>query len=92
MIYFIEHDTAGNIVHVCADPQATIVPLINRVTFNDMNGNPLKDANGNELSPHGAALCEPLGISQEMFDRIMADGAAAYTCDPASLLIYKRAA
>lgn len=91
MIYFIEHDSAGNIVHVCSDPQATIVPLINRVTFSDVNGNPLKDAQGNDLSPYGAPLRDPLGINQETFNRLMSEGATSYTCDPDSQLIYKKA-
>jgi hypothetical protein len=81
MIYFIEHDEAGNIVHVCADPEATIVPLVNRVTFNGPDGNPLKDPTGAALSPFGSKLLDPAGIDEATFNELMSQGAGEFTFD-----------
>lgn len=91
MIYFVEHDGAGNIVHVCCDPEATIVPLINRVVFNDSNGNPLRDADGADLSPYGCKLIDPVGVDAATYNALIADGLDKYTCDPTSQLISRRA-
>lgn len=82
MIYFTEHDAAGNICHVCCDPLATIVPLINRVTFKDVNGNALKDDNGSLLSPFGQVLQAPAGISQADYNTLITNGIGNYTYDP----------
>jgi hypothetical protein len=79
MIYFIEHDEAGNIVHVCGDPEATIVPLVNRVVFNDSNGNPLKDGQGEALSPYGSKLLDPVGIDEETFNALKDEGSENFT-------------
>jgi len=84
MIYFIEHDEAGNIVHACADPMATIVPLVNRVIFNDSSGNPLRDTDGGELSPYGSKLLEPT-------ETITSGGLENYLCDPITLAVTKKA-
>jgi hypothetical protein len=81
MIYFIEADTAGNICHVCADPVATIVPLVNRVLFSDASGAPLKDASGNDLSPQGSPLVLPVGISADTYARIRDGGIDNFTFD-----------
>lgn len=90
MIYFIEHDAGENICHVCADPNATIVPLINRVTFNDVNGNPLKDASGNDLSSYALVLNPPTGITQDQFNTLMTDGIGNYTWDATNSVLVKR--
>ena len=79
MIYFIECDTAGNICHVCSDPMATIVPLINRVTFGNKDGTPNKDANGNDLAPSGLPLVAPVGIDVTTFNELMTGGVNNYT-------------
>ena len=92
MIYFIEHDKAGNIVHACFDPKATIVPLINRVTFKDLNGKPLMSAEGIDLSPYNSELAEPIGVDEAMYNSLIADGLANYTCDPITQVITKKAA
>lgn len=82
MIYFIEHDSQENIVHACSDPMATIVPLINRVVFNDDKGAPLKDDGGNFLSPYGFPLAEPVGIDQATYETLISDGLEKYTFNP----------
>lgn len=81
MLYFIEHDAAGNIVHVCGDPEATIVPLINRVVFNGPDGNPLKDAEGDFLSPFNSKLLDPVGIDKATFDALTSAGPDKYQFD-----------
>ena len=81
MIYFIEHDEAGNIVHVCGDPSITIVPLINRVTFNDKDGKPLKDTGGTDLSPFNSKMLDPVGVDKATYDAVMAAGMDKYTID-----------
>jgi hypothetical protein len=79
MIYFLECDTAGNICHVCADPMATIVPLVNRVTFGNKDGTPNKDANGNDLAPSGLLLVAPVGITVTTYNMLMSGGLNNYT-------------
>lgn len=91
MIYFIEHDTAGNICHVCADPNATIVPVVNRIFCQDPQGNPIKDADGNILSPYGQPLVEPDEISEDDYTMLMRDGASNYTFDATSAKVVKKA-
>lgn len=91
MIYFIEHDTQGNICHACADPNATIVPLINRVVFNKADGTPNKDADGKDLSPSGYPLAEPIGVDATTYNSLIADGINKYTCDPTTQVITKKA-
>jgi hypothetical protein len=90
MIYFIEHDTAGNICHVCADPNATIVPTINRIFVKDASGNPLKDAEGNLLSPFGQPLADPDEISEDEYNTLIAGGASNFTYDATSGTIVKK--
>jgi hypothetical protein len=92
MIYFIEHDKAGNIVHACCDPKATIAPLMNRVVFNDLNGDPLKSATGVDLSPYNSELVDPLEIDETTYISLMTDGLINYTCDPTTQVITKKAA
>ncbi|HTF66736.1 MAG TPA: hypothetical protein VK638_29035, partial [Edaphobacter sp.] len=89
---FIEHDSAGNIVHVCADPMATIVPLINRVTYRNPDGTPLVDAQGRDLSPFGSPLLEPVGIDSATYIDLIADGMENYIFDDASGKPVKRTA
>lgn len=84
MIYFIEYDEAGNIVHACADPAISMVPLINRVTFSDEVGNPLKDTDGADLSPYGAKLAEPMEVAEGIYTRLVSNGLDKYTCDAAT--------
>lgn len=84
MIYFIEHDDTGNIVHACSDPAATIVPLINRVTFRDANGNPLLTASGDDASPFGGTMLAPLGIDEATYTLLITNGLSKYMCDTAS--------
>lgn len=91
MIYFIEHDVAGNIVHVCADPMATMVPLVHRVQFNDANGAPLKDTEGNDLSPFNSKMLEPVEVDETQYNQLMADGAENYTFDSATETFSKKA-
>jgi hypothetical protein len=91
MIYFIEHDSAENIFHVCADPGATIVPLINRVTFNKPDGTPNKDANGNPLSPANLPLLDPVGIDAATYTLLLKDGMSNYTYDQTTKTVVKKA-
>lgn len=86
MIYFIEHDEAGNIVHVCGDPEATIVPLVNRVTFNGPDGKPLKDADGAALSSFGSKLLDPVGIDEATYSELVSGGANNYTYDGSTVV------
>ncbi|HVJ09786.1 MAG TPA: hypothetical protein VM554_15520 [Acidisarcina sp.] len=79
MIYFLEYDSGGNIVHVCGDPTITIVPLINRVEYKDANGNPLVDASGAPLSGSDHPMQEPVGIDQATHDMLIANGLDKYT-------------
>jgi hypothetical protein len=81
MVYFIEHDEEGNIVHVCGDPEATIVPLVNRVVFGDAHGNPLKDAEGAALSPFGSKLLDPVGIDEATYGALCSEGARNFLYD-----------
>lgn len=90
MIYFIEHDSAENIIHVCSDPSATIVPLINRITFKDKDGAPLKDVDGNDLSPYGFLMSEPIGIDKTTYDALLAEGLSKYTFNPTTNGITKK--
>ncbi len=90
MIYFIEHDSAGNIFHVCADPGATIVPLVNRVTFNKKDGVPNADASGNPLSPANLPLLDPVGIDAATYDLLISGGMTNYTYDQATQTVVKK--
>ena len=82
MIYFIEYDSAGDICHVCGDPMATIVPLVNRVTFTNADGTPAKDTNGNPLSSYGLPLADPACITADVFNTLVAGGVENFTYDP----------
>jgi hypothetical protein len=82
LIYFIEYDSAGNICHVCADPVATIVPLVNRVIFNGADGLPLKDSSGNALSVFNLPLADPAGITAGQYQTLMAGGVENFTYNP----------
>jgi hypothetical protein len=82
MIYFIEYDSAGDVCHVCGDPNATIVPLVNRVTFNNADGTPAKDANGNNLSPYGLVLADPAGVTVDVYNTLIAGGVQNFTYNP----------
>ncbi|MCU1251543.1 MAG: hypothetical protein JWQ49_4572 [Edaphobacter sp.] len=92
MIYFIEHDSAENICHVCADPGATIVPLVNRVAFSKSDGTLYKDASGNDLSPYGLILAEPVGIDAAAYDTLLAEGMQNFTYDTATQTVVKKPA
>ena len=92
MIYFIEHDSAENICHVCADPAATIVPLVNRVAFSKADGTPYKDASGNDLSPYGLVLADPVGIDAATYNTLMAEGMQNFTYDTATKTVVKKVA
>lgn len=90
MIYFLEHDEAGNICHACADPTATIVPLVNRVVFNKADGTPNKDANGKDLSPYNSPLVDPVGVAVAVYTSLIADGLDKYTYDIATATVTKK--
>jgi hypothetical protein len=81
MTYFIEHDSQENIVHACADPTATITPLVNRVTFRKQDGSPMQDEQGRDLSPYGFPLVEPVGIDQATYESLVDGGLDNYTYD-----------
>jgi hypothetical protein len=91
MIYFIEHDSAGNICHVCADPSATIIPTANRIFSSDSSGNPLKDAEGNLLSPYGLPLADPDEISEAEYKTLISGGVSNYSYEVGSGSIVKKA-
>ncbi len=77
MIYFLEHDEAGDIYHAGADPMATIVPLINRISVKN---------------PDGTAhpLAEPVGIDLATYDTLIAGGLESYRYDAAAGAIVKK--
>jgi hypothetical protein len=80
MIYFLEHDTAGNIHMIGCNPSATIVPLIN-IAFIAKDGVQQKDASGRPLSTWGLSVQEPVGIDQASFDMLMANKSENYFFD-----------
>jgi hypothetical protein len=85
MIFYIEHDTAGNIQMVACNPQATIVPLVNTTFLIDASGNELKDtATGKPLSKWNLPVEEPVGIDEATFKLLMANKADGYVYDMAS--------
>lgn len=93
MIFYLEHDTAGNIHLVACNPLATIVPLINTATLLDSKGNELKDAaTGKPLSKWGLPVEEPVGIDQATFDLLMANKSDGYIYDVASGTVKERTA
>ncbi|WP_213805768.1 hypothetical protein [Granulicella sp. dw_53] len=77
MIYFLEHDSTGFIYHVCADPDASIVPLINRVLPLNADKTPV-------------ALSLPVGIDVATYSTLVTDGMDKYTFDSATNTIVKR--
>jgi hypothetical protein len=89
MIYYIECDSAKNVHHICGDPNITIVPL---VSIADV-GLP-KDANGNSLSVYGLPLAEPVAITAEVFNELMAAANSNtlddYTYDASTQTISKK--
>jgi hypothetical protein len=91
MIYYLEHDQAGNIVHVARDVQATMVPLINRITFCDSAGNPLKSASGAALSSYGSEMVDPVEIDESTYNTLMEEDAKNFTFDQASQTVVKKA-
>lgn len=92
MIYFIEHDSAETIFHVCADPNATIVPLDNRVTFNKADGTPNVAADGTPLSPNNLPLLDPVGIDAATYALLIKDGMSEYRYNPTISAVEKRPA
>jgi hypothetical protein len=92
MIYFLEHDTAGNICHVCSDPSASIVPVINRVLFKKKDGTPMKDASGNDLSPFSVPMADPVGITAEIYAELTTDGMQNYMYDTTTNVVVKKVA
>ncbi len=85
MIYYIEFDTAGNLTHVGCNPMATIAPVINIATWckeaTDGVITPDVDASGNHLAPSGLALVDPVAITIDQFNAIMAGGLENFTFD-----------
>jgi hypothetical protein len=77
MIYFLEHDSDGNIYHVCANPMATIVPLINVVSLKNADGTP-------------KVLAEPVGIDEATYNILTTDGMSNYTFDATTEKIVKK--
>jgi hypothetical protein len=73
MIRFLEHDASGNIWHVLAAPEMTIVPLVNMVT--------LRNADGTEIQ-----LEPPVGISEADFDTLMGEGSQNYLYQNGSIV------
>jgi hypothetical protein len=90
MIYYLEHDQAGNIVHVARDVQATMVPLINRITFCDANGVPLKSTEGAALSSYGSEMVDPVEIDETTYDMLIADDAKNFSFDQTSQAVVKK--
>jgi hypothetical protein len=91
MIYYLEHDTAGNIHLVACNPLATIVPLINTATLLDAKGNEMKDAaTGKPLSKWNLPVEEPVGIDQATFNLLMANKTDSYIYDVASGAVKER--
>jgi hypothetical protein len=74
MIYYLEYDSVGNICHAAADPVATIVPLVNRVSFNGSDGKPLVSPTGVPLSLYNLPMIAPLGITATVYNSIIAGG------------------
>jgi hypothetical protein len=78
MIYFLEYDSAGNICIAGNMPQATMVPVGNMSTFGerqpDGTSRPMVDANGNNLSPMGLVIAEPVGITEDVYNTIINGG------------------
>ena len=79
MIYFMETDTKGNICHICADPAITIVPLVNRVVFDNADGTVDNDGSGVNLSPWGNEMQTPLKIGDYAFTFLTTNGINNYT-------------
>jgi hypothetical protein len=86
MIYFLEHDSDGNILHICGDSGVTIVPLVNRVEYKNL------DAKGNQLSPANLPLLDPVGIDAATYALLMKEGMSNYTYDQATKTVVKKAA
>jgi hypothetical protein len=63
MIYFLEHDNAENICHVCANPGLTIVPLVNIVSFPNLI---LADPVGIDAATYDTLIAE--GIQNFTYD------------------------
>lgn len=82
MIFYLEHDTAGNIQFVSCSPNATIVPLVNTCFLIDSKGNEIKDeATGKPLSKWNLPVEEPVGIDEATFNLLMSDKAENYIYD-----------
>jgi hypothetical protein len=90
MIFYIEHDQAGNIVHVARDVQATIVPLINRIVFCDSSGNPLRSSSGAPASSYGSEMVDPVEIDEEIYDMLISQDAKNFIFDQTSQTVTKR--
>ncbi|RZU39318.1 hypothetical protein [Edaphobacter modestus] len=78
MIYFLEHDSGGNIYHAACYPTATIVPLVNVVSLKNADGTP-------------KVLAEPVGITADTYNTLIADGISNYTFDATTGKITKKA-
>lgn len=91
MIYYLEHDSAGNIQMVACNPLATIVPLVNTTFLIDAKGNEMKDAaTGKPLSKWGLPVEEPVGIEQATFNLLMENKADNYIYDVTSGTVKER--
>lgn len=82
-VCFIEVDSFGNIVHIQRNPGMTITPVVNVVTFSDPDGKELKDANGENMGPHGHRMYRPVRISEQEFRSMMEKEAVCLKCNGA---------
>jgi hypothetical protein len=92
MIYFIEHDVDGSIYHVVCDPKATIVPLVNRAKFSTVDGTVFKDAAGNDLSPYNRPICDPVGITVNIYNQLVTGGVENFTYDITKQIVVPKVA
>lgn len=91
MIFYLEHDSAGNIQMFACNPTATIVPLVNTSFLIDAKGNEMKDAaTGKPLSKWNLPVEEPVGIDEATFNLLMANKSDNYIFDRASVTVKER--
>ena len=68
MIYFIECDAEGNIWHYQANPQITIVPLVNIASIQSAKDVPVQ-------------LTDPIGVSAATYNMIVSGGCENFSYD-----------
>lgn len=72
---FMEIDEGGFVLHICDDPQLTIIPLVNRVKHLDRDTKQeLVDHVGKPITHKGNRWLPPMPISDEDYARLTADG------------------